>query len=268
MFTEVLLELAHRAGFAEDLYRIMNAHSLKAPFALDPAGKYTWEELLDRQIKSKFGPEMGLDWFKKHGHHKVERQVEEKYPSAFLNVRFPVYFENMIRAGKEVEEVTKELGIEWDTKDYQAVLNWRPCPAYSEEPQDDLYAVNYRVPIHSGTHSTENPWLNELGKHHPSTYKILINSATADRKGIKDGDTIQVQSEAGEVVGTVKVTEGVHPEVVGIAGGFGALSKGRPIARGMGVHFNTLLPIDSARTDPISGGLDSCVRVTVSKKTK
>ena len=43
------------------------------------------------------------------------------------------------------------------------------------------------------------------------------------------------------------------------------INKGRPIAKGMGVHFNTLLPIDNARTDPISGGLDSCVRVDVTR---
>ena len=92
-----------------------------------------------------------------------------------------------------------------------------------------------------------------------------MNTIPAMKKGIQDGDKIEVKSEAGSVIGTVKVTEGVHPEVIGIAGGFGSLSKGRPIAKGMGVHFNTLLPIDNARTDPISGGLDSCVRVDVKR---
>lgn len=264
-FTEVLIELAHRAGFSEDLYRIINAHNLKEPFRLDVNKKYTWAEILDRQAKSKFGPDMGLDWFKKHGSYKVKRTVEEKYPAAFLDVRFPIYFENMLRAGEEVEEVSKELGIDWDSSDYKAILNWRACPAFSPNPREDFYAVNYRAPIHSGTHSAQNPWLNELAKQHPSTYKILMNTIPAMKKGIQDGDKIEVKSEAGSVIGTVKVTQGVHPEVIGIAGGFGALSKGRPIAKGMGVHFNTLLPIDNARTDPISGGLDSCVRVDVTR---
>ena len=264
-FTEVLIELAHRAGFAEDMYRILNAHTLKDPFRVDPKQKHSWEEILDLQAKSRFGPEMGLDWFKEHGHYKVKRKVEEKYPSAFLDVRFPLYFENMLRAGEAVEEVSKELEIDWDASDYKAILNWRACQAFSETPRDDFYAVNYRAPIHSGTHSAENPWLNELGKQHPSTYKILMNTVPAKQHGIQDGDIIKVESEAGSVIGTVKVTEGVHPEVLGIAGGFGAQSEGRPVAKGMGVHFNTLLPIDDSRTDPVSGGLDSCVRVNVTR---
>ena len=129
-FTEVLIELAHRAGFSEDLYLIINAHNLKEPFRLDVNKKYTWAEILDRQAKSKFGPDMGLDWFKKHGSYKVKRTVEEKYPAAFLDVRFPIYFENMLRAGEEVEEVSKELGIDWDSSDYKAILNWWACPAF------------------------------------------------------------------------------------------------------------------------------------------
>ncbi|MFQ5873196.1 MAG: hypothetical protein ACE5JL_05275, partial [Dehalococcoidia bacterium] len=63
-------------------------------------------------------------------------------------------------------------------------------------------------------------------------------------------------------------TEGVHPEVVAMTGTFGGWSKGRPVAEGTGVHFNTLLPITSKRADPISGGLDSCVRVKVTKVKK
>ncbi len=267
-FTEALIELAHRAGFAEDLYRIVNAHSLKDPYKLDPDKKYTWAEILDRQAKSKLGSDKGLDWFKEHGTYKVKRSVKEMYPATFLDVRFPIYFENMLEAGEQVEQMVNELGVEWDTSDYKAVLNWRPCRAYSEVNEDSFYAVNYRALIHSGTFTTQNGWLNELGKAHPNVYKILMNAKSATKHGIEDGDTIRVESEVGSVTGTVKVTQGVHPQVLGIAGAFGALAKGRPVARDMGVHFNTLLPIDHARTDPISGGLDSCVTVTVTKVKK
>ncbi len=266
---DVLIELAHKVGFADQVYRLVNvAYNLKDPHKLDPNKRYSMAEVYDRRAKSLFGLEMGLDWFKEHGVHMVKKSVEELYPSAFLPHRFPVYYENVLRAGEEVESLTKEMGIEWDTSDYKATPYWKPCEAFSQEPREDFYAVNYRVPIHALSYTIENPWLNELGRFHPSAYKILINAEAARRRGIDDGDVIRLESEAGSVSGTAKVTEGVHPEVVGIAGTFGSEAEGRPVAKGTGVHFNSLIPIDLKRTDLISGGLDSCVRVKVTKVSK
>ncbi|HLE04903.1 MAG TPA: molybdopterin-dependent oxidoreductase, partial [Anaerolineales bacterium] len=67
-WVEVLFELADRAGFRGDLYTLLNATlDLKEPFAYKPAEKYGWEELADRWMKSWFGPEKGLKWFKENG---------------------------------------------------------------------------------------------------------------------------------------------------------------------------------------------------------
>jgi molybdopterin-containing oxidoreductase family molybdopterin binding subunit len=74
-----------------------------------------------------------------------------------------------------------------------------------------------------------------------------------------------VESVVGRVKGEAKVTECIHPEVVGIAGVFGSWAKGKPIAKGKGVHFNNLLPISIDRVDPVSSGVDSCIRVKVSR---
>ena len=263
---EVLMEAADRAGFLDEVYRLMNlTYNLQKPYRLDPKQRYTLEEIYDRHAKSKFGPEMGLEWFKENGFYKVKRSVVERYPGPFLKPRFPVYFENIIRGGEEVRKVADEIGLEWDTSDYEATINWRPCPAYSKEPQEEFYAVNYRLPLHNGTYTAQIPWLNELTEHHASGYRILMNSRVARERGIENGDAVRLESQAGSVTGTVKLTEGIHPEVVGIPGAFGGWAKGRPIAKGKGVHWNSLVSIDMEHTSPISGGLDSCVRVGVTK---
>ena len=70
---------------------------------------------------------------------------------------------------------------------------------------------------------------------------------------------------ADNAVGEVKVTDGIHPEALGIAGTFGAEAEGSPIAKCTGVHFNSLIPVDMKHTDPMSGGLDSCVRAKVTR---
>jgi molybdopterin-containing oxidoreductase family molybdopterin binding subunit len=172
----------------------------------------------------------------------------------------------MLEAGRSAAEVAGRLGHTWDISDYQTLPVWKPCPAYHDgAPPYDLYAVNYKLPFHSLSFTTQNPWLNELSERHPYAYKILLNTATAARKGIGDGDEIWVESTAGRVTGQAKVTECIHPEVVGIAGVFGSWARGKPVARGKGVHFNTLVPISLDRLDPISTGVDACVRVKVSR---
>jgi len=74
-----------------------------------------------------------------------------------------------------------------------------------------------------------------------------------------------VESRAGRVKGEVELTEGLHPEVVAIAGTFGHWAPGMPIALGKGLHFNSLLPHTLERIDAVSGAVDSCVTVKVYK---
>ena len=131
--------------------------------------------------------------------------------------------------------------------------------------EDDLYVVNTTLPFHSYTVTPANPWLNEISEHHPYAYKIMMNPAPAGKKGVRDGDLVWVESSAGKVKGRVKVTECIHPEVLGIAGAFGGWAKGKPIARGKGIHFNSLIPFSLDRIDVISNGLDACVKVKVYK---
>lgn len=263
---DVLYDIADRMGFLGDVYKLQNVTlGLKDPYKLDPDKRYTMEEIYDRWTKSLFGPERGIDWFKEHGYHKIPRTAEERYPGLSLRARFPIYFENMLRAKKSVANVASQMGIEWDVSDYQAMPDWKPCPAYGDgRGYFDLYVVNFKIPFHSLSITTQNPWLNDLAEHHPYAYKILINAETAARKKIKDGAMIWVTSEAGKVKGEAKLTECIHPEVVGIAGVFGSWAKGKPVAKGKGVHFNTLLPLSKERIDPVSTGVDSCMRVKVS----
>jgi molybdopterin-containing oxidoreductase family molybdopterin binding subunit len=263
---DVLYEVADRMGFLGDVYKLQNVTlGLKDPYKLDPDQRYTMEEIYDRWTKSLFGPERGISWFKEHGYHKVPRSAEEKYPGPFIQPRFPIYFENMLRAKKSVANVASQMGIEWDVSDYQPLPDWKPCPAYEDgKPPYDLYVVNFKIPFHSLSITTQNPWLNDLAEHNPYAYKILINTETAERRKIKDGEQIWVESEAGKVKGEAKLTECIHPEVIGIAGVFGSWAKGKPVAKGKGVHFNTLLPLSRERIDPVSSGVDSCIRVKVS----
>ena len=102
----------------------------------------------------------------------------------------------------------------------------------------------------------------EAAELNPYAQKVLINTRTAKKKGIRDRDRVCVESAVGKVTGIAKVTEGIHPEVIGISSHFGSLAKGKPIAYGKGANFNRLVPYDR---DPISTGINACVKVKVYK---
>jgi thiosulfate reductase/polysulfide reductase chain A len=87
-----------------------------------------------------------------------------------------------------------------------------------------------------------------------------------ERKGLKDGDHVYVESRYGRVSGKLKATELIHPECLGIAGTFGHWARKMPISYGKGACYNDLLPPPSLdRVDTISGQIDSCIRVKVYK---
>ena len=261
---DVLFELADRMGFLGDVYENVNSrYNLKDPYKLDPTKKYTPEEIADRKFKHQFGEEKGLAWFKKNGFHKVKRTVDELYPLPWFKVRFPLYYENVQGMKARVLEVTDKMGLkDWDVSDYKALPDWRPCASHAPTGGFDLRAVYFKVTTQYATWSPQNAYLAELGEVNPTAQKILIHTKAAKSRGINNRDSICVESPAGKVTGQAKVTECIHPEVIGIAAHFGSTAKGKPLARGKGANFNKLLPLDM---DPISTGVDSCVMVKVYK---
>ncbi len=263
--SDIFIELASRAGFLKDFNSLLNINwNLKGPYALDPLKKYSLEELSDRRARNMFGEEKGLDWFKKHGVLKQEKNLKQAYHRVFHNARVPVYFEQFLRGKEEVSKICGELKLELDLSDFQPLPDWKPCPAYEEKSADfDLFCINFKVYNHSFGMTASNPWLNELAQQR-RTYDIWMNTETGHRKGIQDGNRIRMETSYGVVVeGNVKLTEAIHPEVVGVPGVFGQWAKGRPTAFGKGVQSSSLLRRSVDTIDFVSGALDHCVKVKV-----
>lgn len=264
---EVLIEIAERLGFLGDFNELLNAAAeLKAPYRLSPNKRYNLEELADVWCKSKFGPEKDLAWFKENGYVKVKRTVKEKYPMPFIKQRIPIYYEHFIKAGEYAKKGWDKLGLPLDDWDYRPLPDWKPCPAYEmKDPKYDLYVVSYTYPFHTFSFTLENPWLCEIGEEHPFLYKVLMNLETGFKKGVRSGDIIKVESTNGSSVeGEVKLSQCIHPEVIAIGGIFGARAKGKPIAKGKGLHFNTLMTLDLEHLDYLSLNWDACVKAKVS----
>ena len=268
---EILLELADRAGFLDDVYIACNAMwRLPSDYALQPGKRYSYQELMDRALKATHGADKGLEWYVKDGLAVKERSLRERYPGAYPKPRIHVYHEYMIDAGRQVEAVTRELGIPWDSSGYVPLAEWRPCPAHTPKAPDfDLYMITAKAPYHALTATGSNPLLNEVGSR-LGYNEIALDRDTGKRKGLKDGDWVEVETDSGKKArGRVKLTSAIHPEVTAVWSSAGRWARGATQNREpRGIHFNSLLTLDDEHMDFVSGAVDSCLRVKITKLEK
>lgn len=266
--TDVLLEIAHRLGktpiingFYNNFIGFDEAHKLK------PDEKINQEELTDQVLKFYFGEEHGWEWFKEHGFIRWPKRVQEAYWRYLLDVRVPVYLEYMVDVGERMREITKEMGINLDLSQYTPLIKWTPCSIHRiDNDEYDMYCFSYRDILHTGSHTMEQPWIDEASRINPYTYNFTMNANTARKKGLKDGDEVEIESISGrKVEGTLKLMKGQHPQTISIAACSGHWAKGMPIAKGKGTNFDILLELDLQHVDPVSLNLETCVRVKVRK---
>ncbi|MCL4371141.1 MAG: molybdopterin-dependent oxidoreductase [Chloroflexi bacterium] len=271
--SSVLLDLAERVGITPDINAVMNvSFGFREPYLLESDRQYTLEEVVDARYKSWFGEQFGLEWMRKHGILAWPKRVDEVYWHSFVKTRIPIYFEHFLTFKETLEGIQRETGLflDLDLDDYQPYPDWRPCAAHTEpRPEFDLTAIYFRIPFQSFTSTGDNAWLDEVSTIDTYANRININTATAAKKGIVDGDWIELESAGtGKTVrGRARLTQCVHPEVVAMSGHGGHWARGLPLASqpGKGINFNRLLKQDFAHMDTLSLNLDLCAKVKVTK---
>jgi anaerobic selenocysteine-containing dehydrogenase len=80
---------------------------------------------------------------------------------------------------------------------------------------------------------------------------LLMHPAAMEALGVKDDDTVVVDSGFGTMEAIVESTEDLAPDVVGLAFGWGDPSDERDV-REKGSNVQRLIP-DDARYDPVTG---------------
>jgi molybdopterin-containing oxidoreductase family molybdopterin binding subunit len=267
-FHDVMWELIDRIGRWDQFMEIINkTYDLADEYKIGPGERITRLDLCDRMVKSIFGPEHDWEWFKRHGFITWPKKVEEAYWRWFTDCRVPIYLEHLIDAGEKTGEITSKLGIDIDISQYTPLISWTPCSIHRvDDTSYDLYCFSYRDILHTGSHTMEQPWLDEVSSINPYTYNIAMNTGTARQKGLKDGDLVELESVAGRKIdGRLKVLTGIHEKTVGIAACSGHWAKGMPVAKGKGANFDILMEIDLKHCDPICLNLETAVRVKVRK---
>jgi len=266
-WTEVWLDLAERIGILDQLYEAGNAiWRIDPVHRLEPGRRHTVRDIAERQARTVLGGDFSTDRIGSTACFITrEKTLAEAYPRQFLKARVPIYFEHMIDVREEVKAVADRLGLDrWDVSPYAPLLEFHACEALEPDGAYDLLIVNFKLPFHTFSVTAENPWIDEISRANPYAYTVMMNSRTAAAKGLRDGDRVRIESRHGAEEATLRVTELIHPECLGIPGMFGHWAIRKTVARANGASFNNLLPPPSeSRIDVITGQIDACTRVRV-----
>ncbi|MBA1331154.1 hypothetical protein QQ73_08325, partial [Candidatus Endoriftia persephone str. Guaymas] len=108
------------------------------------------------------------------------------------------------------------------SKGFPAFPTYTPIPEHQKMGKDDLHLTTYKVAVHTHSRTAHCKWLSEIKHDNPA----WINAKTAAARGIKDGDTIKVSNELGEITTTAHVTEGIIPGIIAISHHLGRQHSG------------------------------------------
>jgi thiosulfate reductase/polysulfide reductase chain A len=131
-----------------------------------------------------------------------------------------------------------------------APRDWQPDREYP------LFLINWKEANHTHTRTQNNPWLLEIKPDNP----LVIHPTTARRYGIDDDDHVVIESPHGRVTGRARLSERMHPEVVGLQHGFGHTALGRN-AKGRGTADGRLRPTKADALSGMSLHKECCVRI-------
>ncbi|MHA1158328.1 MAG: molybdopterin-containing oxidoreductase family protein [Alphaproteobacteria bacterium] len=309
-FADVCIEMAERLGFplgyesheafVEASCEMTPAVKAAGGFAYmkangvyhDPADKpsfFGYKKVLKPEVYNKEtvvkDPETGTYWDWKKAHvESAEAALAAGYRKTKSSYKAYVGQQvgGEVVAGYKPDKVNKSGLFEiysdvMESAGLNAMPSWTPIPEHEAMKPDELILTTYKHAAQIHSRSANCKYLTEVFHDNPA----WLNPATAATKGIADGDTVKVKSEAGEIVTTARVTPGVVPGVIAIAHHCGHWEYGRyasgkkpPLVEGdepdldriwwtsNGAHPNWII---ANKADPISGQLrfmDTVVSVT------
>jgi len=278
---DVLLEIAGRASFLKGENGINDyinqSFMLKGNNKLDLNKSYNIAEIIDKRVKQVYGDEYSFDKLLEEGAiYRFDTRGKYGYNYFYWpgnKTKHPIYFERLLKSGAKMRENLAQHQIKlpaWSDQEgylqfYQAVPQWITPPEMTAPLEYDMYVCNWKTPLmrHGTGNTQENAWLAEIRDSDPYELYIWMNTATAVEKGLKDGDEVCIESQFGKVMGKLKVTQLIHPEVLGVPGCYGSGTYMMSPDSRKGTHYNLLLSGEEETCiDPISGS------ITISPKVK
>ena len=289
-FTDIATELAARTGLTDRYNTAINKGAAGVPLkgehtdhSLELGRRYSRDEIWDavcRAASSELtdGAEIhGLDWWRKNG------LATKPYPRSrwYLlptmierGLRFELpYQERLKRVGAELGRRLHEHDMHWwdaQLEEYQALPKWKDFPAIWEAviTQGGARASDFPFWLLTAR-SMQYAWggnvgmqmIKEVADNIAGHRGVIVNTQTAERLGIADGDPIEISTPQRRVSGQAVLRQGIRPDTLLLIGQFAHWET--PLAKDFNVpSLNSLATMSIALTDATGSGAD-IVRVAL-----
>ena len=289
-FTDIATELAARTGLVSGYAAAINKGAAGVPlkgehgdFSLPLDRPPTRDAIWDAVCRAASadvsdGAEThGLDWWKEHGFATRPYPRDRWYLLPTLEeqgLRFELpYQERLQRVGVELGRRLHEHDMRWwdaQLAEYQALPKWKDFPALWQAVVEAGGARAEDYPFWLLTaRSMQYAWganvgmqlMKEVADNVAGHRGVIVNSETAARLGINDGDAIEIATPARRVRGNAVLRQGIRPDTLLLVGQFDHWET--PLARDFGVpSLNSLATMSIALTDATGSGAD-IVRVAL-----
>jgi thiosulfate reductase/polysulfide reductase chain A len=169
--------------------------------------------------------------------------------------------EGVMLAPKQPTTVEEGLELSFDTpsekvefwSDQLKEKGFDPVPKYTrheEAPDGYFRLITGRAPVHTFSRTQTNPLLHDLMAENA----VWVNTSTAGKLGLKNGQYVTLKNQDGATSDRVKVkaTQRIRPDTVYLVYGFGTrnpMAKGAYRKGASAAHLNTRY-----KTDPLMGG--------------
>jgi anaerobic selenocysteine-containing dehydrogenase len=224
---DIYIDLCEKIGilFGEGGYIDVVNKELKLDDAnkLDLNTRPEVKDIFDRWARSA-GYDEGVSFFEQYGVSRKPIALSEYYAAVndppYYGARHRLYGEAL----KRYQDVMLQKGVgEIYRQDYTALPVWRQ-PTMNQSPsQYDLTLVSHKKIEFKQSRTTSNPLLNELGPEQ----RVIMNTKTAQARGIEDDDWVEVEShnavtdDTRMVRAKAKLMEGIRPDTVSMSHHYG-----------------------------------------------
>jgi phenylacetyl-CoA:acceptor oxidoreductase len=284
-FTWIATELAQRTGLLEKYNNAINrgatSVALKGEgydYSLDVTQAHAVETIWDAvclaaSVEMGDGDKgHGLEWYKEHG-FKTQPFPQMKwylYPALVdkgLRYEMP-YQERLYRVGQQLRNRLHEQGIDWWDKqltEYEPFPVWHDLPNMIQKTIADSFGVEVesfpfwlltaRSMQYSWGANMGIPLAKEMANNVKGHKGIIINTGTARKLGIKDGELIEVRSALRGTRGPAVLRQGVRPDTLLMIGQFDHWAM--PVAKEFDIpSMNPLVPMILDLIDATGSGAD------------
>jgi anaerobic selenocysteine-containing dehydrogenase len=266
---DIFSELSERMGILgayNEVINIVSGFDHKPELRLQPDRKYTDKEIAER--KGLLWNDKPLDWYIEHGHAVTPRRPDKWY-RPWEGMRLHFYIEDMVTIPRILKEQMEKANVpfrhEWDWDDYRPLPTLVLDPVHSEAAEYDLYGMFFKdIQLNFGE-SLSNPWINDIVFRDPVHIALLLNPKTAKKQGLKSGDIVRVDSPTSKIYGRIGVTEGMHPDALGVSNSLSRIQTRHSGVPHAGGHFNDLLPYDLRNTDAVTGQPETVCKIKLTK---